>query len=137
MHVELETDLYGVETFEQSRDKPWHEMAYFKELIKEGSILDLGCGNGRVYDVFMDNPKISYIGVDFSEKLIDLARERYKDIKAKNAPKFIVIWFITTALTSSLAFLAGYFFWKEHISIYNIIGIAFIMVGVALLRLKQ
>jgi len=53
-----------------------------------------------------------------------------------NAPKFIVIWFIATALTSSLAFLAGYFFWKEHVSIYNVIGIALIVVGVILLRLK-
>lgn len=53
-----------------------------------------------------------------------------------NAPKFIVIWFITTALTSSLAFIAGYFFWKEHISIYNLIGIVCIMIGIGLLRLK-
>ena len=33
-----------------------------------------------------------------------------------NAPKFIVIWFIATALTNSLAFLIGYFLWHEQIS---------------------
>jgi SAM-dependent methyltransferase len=77
-------------TFSETRDKPWHEMAYFKELVKEGSILDLGCGNGRIYDVFIDNPKIKYTGIDFSEKLIALARERYKNIKGQNAPEFIV-----------------------------------------------
>lgn len=53
-----------------------------------------------------------------------------------SAPRFIIIWFLTTALTNSLAFLAGYFFWKEHVSIYNIAGIAFIIAGVMLLRLK-
>lgn len=78
------------ETFSHTRNKPWYEMAGFKDLIKEGKILDLGCGNGRLYDVFMDNPKIHYTGVDFSEKLIDLAKYRYKDLKGKNAPKFVV-----------------------------------------------
>lgn len=78
------------ETFSHTRNKLWHEMAYFKELVKEGSILDLGCGNGRIYDLFLDNPKIKYTGIDFSEKLVDLAHERYKNIKGKNAPKFIV-----------------------------------------------
>ncbi len=53
-----------------------------------------------------------------------------------NAPKFIIIWFITTALTNSLAFLVGYFLWKEQISFYNIIGIILIIVGVVFLRLK-
>lgn len=53
-----------------------------------------------------------------------------------NAPKFIIIWFITTALTSSLALLAGYFIWKEYLSIYNIIGITLIAIGIALTKLK-
>ena len=78
------------ETFSHTRNKVWYEMAGFKDLIKEGDILDLGCGNGRLYDVFMDNPNIKYTGVDFSEKLIDLARFRYKDLKGANAPEFIV-----------------------------------------------
>lgn len=53
-----------------------------------------------------------------------------------NAPKFIVIWFIATSATSILAFLASLFLWKEHVSIYNIVGIAVIFVGIGLLRLK-
>ena len=53
-----------------------------------------------------------------------------------NAPKFIIIWFITTALTNSLAFLTGYLVWKEHLSPWNLVGIALIMVGVVLLRLE-
>lgn len=53
-----------------------------------------------------------------------------------NAPKFITIWFIATALTNSLAFLAGYFIWKEHLSSWNFIGIVFILVGIIFLRFK-
>ena len=78
------------ETFSATRNKPWYDMATFKDVIKEGDILDLGCGNGRLYDVFMDNPKITFTGIDFSSKLIDLALERYKDLKGPSAPKFIV-----------------------------------------------
>lgn len=78
------------ETFSHTRNKMWYEMAGFKDLIKEGEVLDLGCGNGRLYDAFRDNPKVKFTGVDFSPKLIDLALERYKDIKGPNAPTFIV-----------------------------------------------
>ena len=53
-----------------------------------------------------------------------------------NAPKFIIIWFITVALTSSFAFLASHFIWKENISTYNIVGITFILIGAILLKLK-
>jgi SAM-dependent methyltransferase len=77
------------ETFSHTRNKPWYDMATFKDVIKGGEVLDLGCGNGRLYDVFMNNPKIHYTGVDFSAKLIDLALFRYKDIK-ENKPEFIV-----------------------------------------------
>ncbi len=53
-----------------------------------------------------------------------------------HAPNFLVIWFITTAVTNSLAFLAGYLIWKEHLSPWNLVGLVLIMVGVVLLRLK-
>ena len=54
----------------------------------------------------------------------------------QKAPKFIIIWFITTAITNSMAFLVGYFFWKERVSVFNIIGIALIIGGAMLLRVK-
>jgi len=52
------------------------------------------------------------------------------------SPNFLVIWFITTALTNTLAFLVGYFLYQEQVSLWNIFGIVFIMAGVALLNLK-
>lgn len=53
-----------------------------------------------------------------------------------NAPKFIIIWFITTALTNGLAFLLGYFLWHEQVSLLNISGMALIVAGVILLQMK-
>ncbi|PIX02803.1 SAM-dependent methyltransferase, partial [bacterium (Candidatus Gribaldobacteria) CG_4_8_14_3_um_filter_42_11] len=41
--------------------------------VKDGDkVLDVGCGNGRLVKAF-ENKKISYLGVDNSEKLIKLA----------------------------------------------------------------
>lgn len=39
-------------------------------------ILDLGCGNGRLFELLKDKA-IEYVGVDNSEKLIDEARRKY------------------------------------------------------------
>jgi multidrug transporter EmrE-like cation transporter len=53
-----------------------------------------------------------------------------------HAPKFIIIWFITTALTNSLAFVLGYFLWHEQVSFLNIAGVVLIIVGIVFLQLK-
>jgi hypothetical protein len=53
-----------------------------------------------------------------------------------SAPRFIVVWFITTVLTNSLAFLAGYFLWHERVSTLNIAGITLILVGIFFLQMK-
>ncbi len=50
------------------------------------------------------------------------------------APRFIVIWFIATAVTNSLAFLIGYLSWHEQISFWNITGIVLIIAGVVFLQ---
>ena len=39
-------------------------------------VLDLGCGNGRLLQIFKDI-KINYTGVDNSEKLIEIAKKTY------------------------------------------------------------
>ena len=53
-----------------------------------------------------------------------------------NAPKFIVVWFIATALTNTLALLAGYLFWNEHVSLLNAAGIVLILTGVVFIAIK-
>lgn len=39
-------------------------------------ILDLGCGNGRFFEVFK-NMQVEYFGVDISKKMIKIAKEKY------------------------------------------------------------
>ena len=43
-------------------------------------VLDSGCANGRLFEV-LRNKKIDYFGVDFSEKLIEIAKRNYPQAK--------------------------------------------------------
>ncbi len=52
------------------------------------------------------------------------------------APNFIIIWFLTTAITTMLSFLVGYFVFKDTLTIYQIIGILFTIVGVILMKIN-
>jgi len=53
------------------------EFYQFLPLIKEKEkILDLGCGNGRLFEVLKEK-NISYFGVDFSEEMVKIASQRY------------------------------------------------------------
>ncbi len=45
-------------------------------------MLDLGCGNGRFFEAFKDKD-IDYFGVDFSQRLIEIAKDRYGGRGAK------------------------------------------------------
>ena len=40
------------------------------------SVLDVGCGSGRIGEFVLEAGASRYVGVDFSEPMIDLARER-------------------------------------------------------------
>lgn len=67
------------ESFSESRSQLWPEIEELKEYIRdEERVLDLGCGNGRLIELF-ESRKIDYIGVDFSEKLIEMAKKKYGD----------------------------------------------------------
>ena len=65
--------------FSSTRDKPWSELKpLFDYYIKNNeSVLDLGCGNGRYLEYMASGVK--YTGIDFSEKLIELARKKYPE----------------------------------------------------------
>ncbi len=49
-----------------------------KYTIKGDNILDLGCGNGRLWEVLKDE-EIKYVGVDISETLIKIAKQKYPE----------------------------------------------------------
>lgn len=60
--------------FSDTRNAIWPEFEYFKGHLQNGQdILDLGCGNGRLIELLKDY-QINYLGIDYSEKLIDEAK---------------------------------------------------------------
>jgi len=62
--------------------------AFIPEDIKEMTeyalvgerVLDSGCANGRLFGV-LKRKKVDYFGIDFSEKLIEIARKKYPEAK--------------------------------------------------------
>jgi len=69
------------ETFSQTRYSIWPELTFFRKYVKERErILDLGCGNGRLFELFK-NRNVEYFGVDNVEKLIEIARKKYPEAK--------------------------------------------------------
>jgi len=68
--------------FSATRQQAWEETEFlFNDYVIPGDkVLDLGCGNGRFFE-FLKDKDIDYIGVDFSEKLIEIAKEKYPKIK--------------------------------------------------------
>ena len=70
------------EDFSSKRREVWEEMKFLFDnyLVPGERVLDLGCGNGRWFRVF-ENKSVEYFGVDFSEKLIEIAKKNYPNGK--------------------------------------------------------
>jgi len=68
--------------FSATRYQIWEETKFlFNDYVMPGDkVLDLGCGNGRFFE-FLKDKDIHYIGVDFSEKLVEIAKEKYPKVK--------------------------------------------------------
>lgn len=65
--------------FSSSREKPWQEMMFLFDYINDSDkVLDLGCGNGRFCEII--SSKANYVGLDNSERLIALAKNRYPNV---------------------------------------------------------
>ncbi len=65
--------------FSKTRNKPWRDFEFlFEDLPEKVSVLDLGCGNGRFFELFKEK-NIYYTGLDKSEKLILKAKEKYPE----------------------------------------------------------
>jgi len=65
----------------------WPELIKIAGSIETGNILDVGCGNGRIYKLFKDKD-IHYVGVDSCEKILEAARQNATD--AKHEPEFVL-----------------------------------------------
>ena len=70
--------------FSQTREQRiWPEIADISKKIPLGSrVLDVGCGNGRLTDEL--NEGVYYLGIDSSEELISIAKNKYKNNKNYN-----------------------------------------------------
>lgn len=67
--------------FDQTRKQQWPEFDHFLAYTKKhAKILDLGCGNGRLYD-FLKPKQVSYLGVDHNSHLLDLAKKNFPEAK--------------------------------------------------------
>jgi SAM-dependent methyltransferase len=75
-------DLYnGVsKDFSSTRNYIWPGLDRFTKMVNDdGRVLDLGCGNGRLANLFKDR-RVKYLGVDFSENLIKVAQDNFKGV---------------------------------------------------------
>lgn len=69
--------------FSQTRQYSWPDFEHFKEYIpKDGTILDIGCGNGRLIKFIKPYIK-SYTGIDLSEGLLEEAKKQYPEYEFK------------------------------------------------------
>lgn len=63
---------------EHERRKSESDISLLKKELRDGVILDLGCGYGRIAKYLLPERKFSkYIGLDGSEKMLSLFRSRY------------------------------------------------------------
>lgn len=79
--MELNKRFYDLlaDDFSRTNINLWEEFKSLSEYFREGDqVLDLGCGNGRFYDLICQQGKTAkYFGVDNSARLIDLAKQKY------------------------------------------------------------
>ncbi len=62
--------------FDLTRQENWPELKELLSSFKKGDrVLDFGCGNGRFYELIKDF-EIEYFGVDISEQLLEIAKNR-------------------------------------------------------------
>lgn len=63
--------------FDQTRQVPWEEFHHFLGYVRKGDrVLDLGCGNGRLFAALQEK-QLEYTGVDQNEFLLSKAREKF------------------------------------------------------------
>lgn len=66
-----------------------HDFATIGRLIADHgvqSVLDVGCGSGRLFGLYQARGVMRVLGVDISEKAVALARQRHPTIEMRVAP---------------------------------------------------
>ena len=75
------------EDYARTRGFTWDIEPLRQYVLSEERVLDLGCGNGRLIKI-LKGKNVNYIGVDASEKLIEIAKKNYPDSKFQTADAF-------------------------------------------------
>lgn len=67
--------------FSRARSRSWPELEIFKKYLKKGDrVLDVGCGNGRLFP-FLAPLKVDYTGTDNSEELLKIASRGHPEAR--------------------------------------------------------
>ena len=67
---------YLADNFSHTRQRQWDDTQKLAGYVKDNDrILDWGCGNGRLYQLFVDK-NISYLGIDNCRGLIQKAQAK-------------------------------------------------------------
>lgn len=75
--------------FADTRFDNWSELDQFKPYLGNGQrVLDWGCGNGRLLN-FLQNKDLVYYGIDQSDELLAIARQKYAADVASGRATFI------------------------------------------------
>lgn len=65
--------------FSDTRRNFWSDLEFIRDYVNDGDyVLDFGCGNGRLLELFKDK-RIKYSGLDVSQELINLAQAKYPE----------------------------------------------------------
>jgi len=100
--LRLNYDLYEkqAESWDKTRSAIWEKptLDFIKTIKPNSKILDLGCGNGRLYKQISkliansQKPIANYLGLDPSKELIKICKTKYIDpsTSLRMTPKFIV-----------------------------------------------
>ena len=86
------------EDYHNKRRRPWRDFESYldklkgKGLIIKGTIIDIGCANGRNFEIFKDSQN-RLIGIDNSIEFLDIAKTQLqeKDIAAKEQKKIQLV----------------------------------------------
>lgn len=96
--------------FSETRKHFWRDLEFIGDYAKDGDkVLDYGCGNGRILEL-ISGKNIEYTGADVSQKLIDIAKNKYRDKS---------VHFQKISGSDSLAFTDNYFNAVYSIAVFH------------------